>query len=183
MKSKKSLLSFAFVLALSLLSYTSYSQSSVFKINIFSPLVRTLNVSFEQKLSGSSSAQLGFFYTGFSVSDTKFSGIGLTPEYRFYLSDTDAPAGVYVAPFIRYQNFKLEDEVNNAKGELSTFGGGLLIGKQWIFKERVSLDLFIGPAFQSGDVKVTSSSGNADFETGLFDGFTVRTGVTLGIAF
>ena len=181
MNMKKSLMSFGFGFVFTLLCSSGFAQSSVFKINIFSPLVRTLNVSFEQKLKPASSAQLGFFYTGFSVGDTEFSGIGLTPEYRFYLSDTDAPKGVFIAPFVRYQNFKLEEKVTNSKGELSTFGGGLIIGKQWIFKERISLETFIGPVYQSGDVKVTSGTDN--FDTGAFDGFSVRAGLTLGVAF
>ena len=172
------------ILAFLLFAGTSaFSQSSVVKLNIFSPLVKTFNVSYEQKLAANSSLQLGFFYTGYSAGDTEFSGFGLTPEYRYYLSSTEAPQGVYIAPFIRYQNFKLEDSSfgTTNKGEFTAFGGGLILGKQWIFKERVSLDIFLGPAYYSGDVKVTS--GSDTFDTGAFDGFTVRTGLTLGIAF
>ncbi|MBL7871831.1 MAG: DUF3575 domain-containing protein [Cyclobacteriaceae bacterium] len=163
------------------LSLAGVAQENVFKINIFSPVVKTLNVSYERKLSATGSFQLGFFYTGYSTDGTKFSGIGITPEYRFYLSETEAPQGVYVAPFIRYQNFKLEEESTNDKGTLSMFGGGLIIGKQWIFKEKISLDIFIGPSYSSGNVKV--DSGQDSFDTGVFDGFGVRTGVTLGFAF
>lgn len=183
MKSKKLLLSLGFVLFLAFAGHTSYGQNSVVKVNIFSLLVKTFNVSFEQKINANSSAQLGFFYTGYSVSDTKFSGFGLTPEYRYYLSDTEAPKGVYIAPFLRYQSFKLEDNSSGTsnEGKLTTFGGGLLIGKQWIFKERVSLDIFLGPAYYSGDTKVTSGSNT--FDTGAFDGFTIRTGLTFGVAF
>jgi hypothetical protein len=32
------------------------------------------------------------------------------------------------------------------------FGGGVVIGKQWIFKEKISLDIFIGPQYSVGDV-------------------------------
>lgn len=67
------------------------AQENVFKINIFSPIVKTFNVSYERKLSATSSFQLGAFYTGYSAGETKFSGFGLTPEYRFYLSESEAP--------------------------------------------------------------------------------------------
>jgi len=176
-------LSFA-VIALILVSMrVSKGQENVFKINIFSPIVRTLNVSYERKLSANSSFQLGFFYTSYNPSNTKFSLIGITPEYRFYLSDSEAPAGFYVAPFVRYTNFNLEDTNSGStdKGTLSTFGGGLVIGKQWIFKEKISLDTFIGPQFSSGNVKVTS--GQDTFDTNAFDGFGVRFGLNLGFAF
>lgn len=157
------------------------AQENVFKINIFSPIVKTFNVSFERKLSATSSFQLGVFYTGYSAGETKFSGIGVTPEYRFYLSESEAPAGVYVAPFVRYQNFKLTEDVSDSEGTLSMFGGGLVIGKQWIFKEKISLDIFLGPQYTTGDVKVTS--GSDTFDTDVFDGFGIRTGLTLGFAF
>ncbi|MEJ0056612.1 MAG: DUF3575 domain-containing protein [Bacteroidota bacterium] len=160
-------------------TFSLNAQSNVIKINIFSPIVKTFNVQYEHKLSPTGSFQLGFFYTGYSTSGTDFSGFGITPEYRLYLSDTEAPKGVYLAPFVRYQSFNLTDGGN--KGTLSLFGGGVIIGKQWLFKEKVALDIFIGPSYSSGNVKVTSGSDN--FSTGAFDGFGIRTGLCLGYAF
>lgn len=162
-------------------SATFAQKENAIKINIFSPVVKTLNVQYERKINATSSVQLGFFYTGYSISETSFSGIGITPEYRFYLSDTEAPQGVYIAPFARYQNFTLTESSSNSKGTLSTFGGGVILGKQWIFKEKIVLDIFIGPSYSSGTVKVTSGSNT--FDTGAFDGFGIRTGVCFGFAF
>lgn len=178
---KKNLVVALVVLLMGGVFTSAKAQENVFKINIFSPIVKTFNVSFERKLSATSSFQLGAFYTGYSAGETKFSGFGLTPEYRFYLSESEAPAGVYVAPFVRYQNFKLTEDVSDSEGTLSMFGGGLVIGKQWIFKEKISLDIFLGPQYTTGDVKVTS--GSDTFDTDVFDGFGIRTGLTLGFAF
>lgn len=163
-------------------SYSIKAQSNVLKINILSPVVKTASVFYERALNDQSSFQLGFFYTGYSGDDTKFSGFGITPEYRFYLSETPAPNGFYVAPFLRYQNFDLEDEISSDKASYSSFGGGLLIGRQWIFKERVALDVFFGPSFVSGDVKISEAS-EASFDVDVFDGFGIRTGISLGLAF
>lgn len=157
------------------------ANAQVLKINILSPIVKTLNVQYEQVISASSSFQLGAFYTGASSSGTTFKGFGITPEYRFYLSESEAPQGVYVAPFVRYQNFTLTEDSSSSEGTLSTVGGGLILGKQWVFKERVVLDIFIGPAYSSGSVKV--KSGTDSFDTGAFDGFGVRTGLCFGIKF
>lgn len=159
------------------------AQENVIKINIFSPIVKTFNASFERKINATSSFQIGGFFTSYSPDNTSFSGFGVTPEYRFYLSETEAPAGVYIAPFIRYQSFKVENTLDgsNDKGTLSLFGGGVVVGKQWIFKEKISLDIFIGPQYSSGNVKVTS--GADSFDTNIFDGFGIRTGLTLGFAF
>lgn len=161
-------------------SYVS-AQSNVIKFNILAPVVKTANFQYERAF-GNKSFQLGAFYTGFSPETTKFSGFGITPEVRFYLGDTDAPEGFYAAPFVRYQSFTIEetDPDFSAKGTFSAFGGGLIIGKQWIFKEKVALDLFIGPAYSSGKVKVEEGTGTLDAEA--FDGFGVRFGVCFGLA-
>jgi Protein of unknown function (DUF3575) len=164
-----------------MLSSSAAKAQNVLKINILSPVVKTLNIQYERGLSASSSFQLGFFYTGYSAGDTKFSGFGITPEYRFYLSDTEAPAGVYVAPFVRYTNFKLEEDVTSSEADFTAVGGGIILGKQWVFKEKVTLDLFIGPIYSSGKVDVTS--GTDSFDTDAFDGFGVRTGICFGFKF
>lgn len=155
-------------------------KSNNLKINILSPIVSTLNLQYEHTIKKDQSFQLGLFYTGYSISSTKLTGIGITPEVRFYLSDEAAPQGVYIAPFLRYQNYSLSDDVNN-KGTLRTFGGGLILGRQWVFKDKISLDLFIGPSYNSGSVSVTSGSNN--FNVGSINGFGLRTGVCIGVLF
>ncbi len=185
------LFSLSLVLAAGIvLSSSLFAQKkNAFKINIFSPIVRTGSFFYERALSDGASAQLGFFYTGFKVTDTKFSGFGITPEFRLYPSKNEDMKGFYLAPFIRYQNFSLETpalDVNldpiTAEATLSTFGGGLLIGGQFLFGDIVTLDIFVGPAYNSGSVKVDSGD-EADFSLGSFEGFGVRTGVTIGLAF
>lgn len=174
------------LVGLAILGSTSgvQAQKSVIKLNLFSPIVSTVSGFYENAFSENTSAQLGFFYTGASIGDTKFSGFGITPEIRFYLSETSAPQGFYAAPFIRYQNFDLTEENTDSKATLSNFGGGLLIGKQWIFKERIALDAFIGPSYVSGSIEVESQGTNEDiFETGALNGFGVRLGLSFGIAF
>lgn len=161
---------------------TAHAQQNVIKINILAPIVKTFNVQYERALNDNSSLQLGFFYTGFTSGDTKFTGFGITPEYRFYLSETAAPQGVYIAPFVRYQSFNLKDEETDSEGDFSAFGGGVILGKQWIFKEKIALDIFLGPAYYSGAVDVKSGVED-DFETGAFDGFGLRAGICFGFRF
>ena len=166
------------------------AQSNVFKINIFSPIVRTGSVFYERTIAEDKSVQLGAFYTGFSIDDTKFSGFGITPEFRKYLSSSsEAPAGFYLAPFLRFQSFNLKIEESDFEEEVSgkanytTLGGGLLIGRQWVFADRCVLDTFIGPNYNAGNIKVEEGANEDAFETGAFGGFGVRTGVALGIKF
>lgn len=153
------------------------------KVNLLSPVVRTFNIAFERAISENGSLQLGFYYTGAKVDEVKFSGFGLTPEYRIYLSQSPAPNGFYVAPFLRYTNYKLTAESTTDEATFTSFGGGVLVGRQWVFKERVTFDLFIGPKYQSRDLKVTSGSDSETFDLNFLNAFGIRGGLTLGVAF
>jgi hypothetical protein len=159
-------------------------KQNVFKVNIFSPVAKTGSFFYERALNAKSSAQLGVGFTAYNKNDIKISGIFFTPEYRFYLSTNhEAPTGFYVGPYLRYQNLKIEEKASGSNGEakLTTFGGGLVAGRHWIFSDIVSLDIFAGPNYNSGDVKVTS--GNVTEVPTSFKGFGARVGVTLGLAF
>jgi hypothetical protein len=153
------------------------------KINLLSPVARTFNVAFERAISENGSLQLGFYYTAAKVQDVKLNGFGLTPEYRIYLSQSPAPNGFYVAPFVRYTNYKLTAEGTTDEATFTSFGGGVVVGRQWVFKERVTFDLFIGPKYQTRDLKVTAGSDSEKFDLNFLNPFGIRGGVTLGIAF
>lgn len=170
-------------IAFVVMASAAIAQSNAVKINLLSPVARTINLAYERAISENGSIQLGFFYTGAKIADTKIDGFGITPEYRIYLSSTPAPNGFYVAPFLRYINFKAEDKTDNTinKATVTQFGGGVVVGRQWVFKERVTFDLFIGPKYQGTDIKVTS--GQDSFSGSLFNNFGIRGGITLGVAF
>ncbi|MFM8911376.1 MAG: DUF3575 domain-containing protein, partial [Flammeovirgaceae bacterium] len=57
-------------------------KENVVKINIFSPIVKTFNVQYERKVKEDASFQLGFFYTGYSASETSFRGSLITRFFR-----------------------------------------------------------------------------------------------------
>ena len=179
---KKLTWSFIVLAAGLMLSSSVFAQKkNALKVNIFSPIVKTGSFFYERALSDGASAQLGFFYTGYKISDTKLSGFGITPEFRFYPSKKEDMKGFYLAPFVRYQNFSLTQDATASKGTFTSFGGGVLIGGQFLFGDIVTLDIFIGPKYSSGSTKV--DSGTNSFDLGSFDGFGVRAGVTVGIAF
>lgn len=178
------------------------AQQNAIKLNIFSLAVGTFNASFEHALNDNHTAQLGFYYLGYKTGGgtykTSFSGIGITPEYRIYFDE--ALSGWYIAPYLRYQNYTLKQdydsytydqygdvigtETKTAKGTLQTFGGGVVAGHQWLLGEHFTIDLFLGPGYNGGSVKVTDGQdSNVNFSTGLFDGFSIRWGVTFGFAF
>lgn len=183
---KRLLFVFAMIFAM---GTSTYAQQNVIKANLFSVIIKTGSFFYERALDDTKSLQLGFYYTGFSVGDTKFRGFGITPEFRFYPGE-EAPSGFYLAPFLRYQSLSLSaDYYDDVTGQLeegsatlSTFGGGLLIGNQWLFGDVVALDMFIGPAYNTGSLKVKDGN-ESNFEIGGFSGFGVRFGLTIGVAF
>ncbi|GGG37748.1 DUF3575 domain-containing protein [Hymenobacter glacieicola] len=192
----KKLLLVATVVAASATS--ALAQNNIVKVNILSPLVKTGSFFYEHKVSDNSSLQLGGLFTNWTIDDeTKISGFAITPEYRFYLSEKHAaPEGFYVGPFLRYQNLNLktssieydpntgEEYTSTDEGTLNTFGGGVVVGRQWVFKERFALDVFLGPSYNGGSITTKGSTvGDNTLDPGPFDGFGLRTGVTFGIAF
>lgn len=196
-----------------LLAGAAHAQTNALKVDIFQPIVNTLALSFEHKLSETSSFQIGlagtfsyndegstFYYgSGSSSSSRHTSGFALTPEYRFYLSEKHpALEGFYVAPYLRYQYLSQTVDANiytqgggqqlsTYDASLNAFGLGIVVGRHWIFKQRFSLDIFTGPGYTITSV----SSGNAGFapRKGDFVGYynntnyDFRGGATFGIAF
>jgi hypothetical protein len=159
------------------------SHRHAVKINPLSLFLMTGNASYEHAIGQNQSVQLGMFYSGVSFGGLKYSGIGITPEYRFYFGGRKtAMNGVYAAPFARYQNFTLQDKETTQKTSFTSFGGGATIGWERAWDSGFLLDLFIGPAYNKGKFKNDSDEDQFDISGGV-NGFGVRTGLTLGFAF
>lgn len=177
---KRSLLAIA--MAVFVFAAKAQDRTSAIKINPLSLFVLTPNVSYEKAVGEKQSFQLGAFYSGFTISDLKYSGVGVTPEYRFYLSQTEeALKGFYVAPFIRYQNFKFQDKETKDKATLSSFGGGATVGWQGIGRGGFVTNVFLGPSYNAGNIKTNSNEDEFDIKGGI-KGFGIRLGVNLGFA-
>ena len=177
------------VLAGSMFVSNAAAQSNVIKINYLSLILKTVNLGFEHAISDNASVQLqGYYWLGGNVGDLSYSGFGVTPEFRFYPGGS-APKGFFLAPYLRYQSWSVEDETTDiwtgvtytAEGTYSSMGGGVLIGGQFLFGDVVSLDVYGGPGYNSGTLEWDSNyTGSADVSG---DGFTFRFGSTIGFAF
>lgn len=150
------------------------------KVNLLSPLASTFSGFYERKIAPNASVQLGLSFTGAELDDMKLNGWSITPEFRYYAGKKEAMQGFYVAPFMRFGNFEVSDDF--AKADLKSIGAGLLVGNQWIFRKGLSLDVFMGPSYSSGNLKLTDGEAKPDTPSTV-NGFGLRAGVTLGIAF
>lgn len=155
-------------------------EKNVLKINTLSLFLGTGSIFYERKISDLTSAQMGVAYLSYKYSDTRFSGLILTPEVRIY-PKKNANDGFYIAPYLRYQKFMVKNTTDNSEGSLSSMGGGLVFGRQWITKSGFTMDLFFGGHYGSSSVKV--DSGTDSFDKDLFSGFKPRVGFALGFAF
>ena len=155
-------------------------KKNVVKTDLFSAFIRTGVIKYERAITDDISIQLGFFYTAYKPRDTEveLTGWGLTPEFRYYLSDTPAPAGTYLAPNFRYMKLDAYDPVEQESATLTSSSIALNLGKQWLFKDVVILDAWVGPTY-------AFRTAEGDVDTGIqeVDGFGIRVGIALGIAF
>ena len=179
---KKTVLFAAFA-AMAFCSTAQEAGQNALKLNPLSLFVVTGNVAYERAVNANQSFQLGAFVSGFSISDVKYSGFGFTPEYRFYVAGhKEVMNGVYIAPFARYQHFSLKDKETDDKATFSSVGGGAVAGWEKSWASGFVLDLFVGPSYNSGKIKGSSDEDEFDVSSGI-DGFTLRTGITIGFRF
>jgi hypothetical protein len=104
------------------------------------------------------------------VQNIQIGNFALTPEFRYYFGK-QALKGLYIAPYLRYANFKMQAPVNytslltqktaNFTGNISSFSGGLLIGDQFRLSKRLILDFWIIGGHFGG------SNGNLSFTASL----------------
>lgn len=155
-------------------------EKNVLKVNTLSLIVGTGSIFYEREFTDNLSGQVGVGYLNYKFDETKFTGLILTPEVRFYPKQ-NAIDGFYIAPYIRYQNFGLE--VDGGEATYSNIGGGIAFGRQWITKSGFTMDLFFGGHYGSGELEVKDNSDEDLFEVSDFDGFRTRIGFAIGFAF
>ena len=179
---KKVLLAATLLVAATALKAQEGPQNAI-KLNPLSLIFATGNVAYERAVSPNTSVQLGVFYSGVGISGLKYTGLGVTPEFRIYFAgNKQALNGVYVGPFVRYQSFTIKEKDGPDEAKFSSFGGGAVIGWEKTWSSNFVLDIFVGPAYNKG--KITEKSGTDEFNVASsIDGFGLRTGITLGFAF
>jgi len=196
-------LTFSLVIIL-ITSLSVCAQKQVVKVNALSLFVGSGSFFYERAITRSSSLQLGLFRNNInstgsssingntSTNTTECRGFGITPEYRFYLGG-EALSGIFIATFLRYQNYSIEEETISFNGTrlrdrgiINSFGGGLLLGGQWSIGKRFTMDVFAGPRYnerisEAGDIDPLTNAVFRFFR--VFEGFGLRAGLTFGFSF
>lgn len=157
------------------------TEKNVLKVNTLSLIIGTGSIFYERAFSDNLSGQLGFGYLNYGKGGDRFSGLFLTPEVKLY-PKKNAIDGMYFAPYLRYNGLTLKAE-NLGKATLTSIGGGVALGRQWVTNSGFTMDLFFGGHYMSASLKAEDENNNEAFDAGLFDGFGFRLGFSLGFAF
>jgi len=192
-KATKIILLFAIIIFLNTFSFAQEitkteraDPKNIIKFNLLSPLVSSFNLAYERVINSGTSFQASTFLLSRNSDNTDLiKAFGLFSELRFYLSEHKvAPAGFFVAPYLGYYNFQYNNYNFNANTGTNSFikqtqnllSLGVIVGGQWIFKKRVSLDIWGGPAYA---IQLNGTQARDGFQ-GNFIG---RLGCTLGFGF
>jgi hypothetical protein len=164
-------------------------KRNLIKFSLVSPIINSFSMAYERVLNPNNSFQVTMFYAGNGSLDAN-GGFGITPEMRLYLSERrEAPYGFFVAPFATYQHFSLEDSFFDfgtgasatERGTSNLFGLGVIVGGQWVFKNRVSIDIWGGPGYAF--VGLSGFDNNNGNGYPFANGAMGRFGCTLGFLF
>lgn len=218
----------AIVYMLLCIGLTSFAQEAKhnIKTNLLSPFLNTLNISYEVLKPNDKSIQIGLSYmnyNGYLNSETNYEysygyeenvkGVSATFEYRILFSEKGFN-NTYIAPFFRAMHYQKKAVTRNGiyqssqvpsitvtTDELSKYtsiGIGFVLGRQFVFNNKVSIDLFAGPAYQilvdqyrslvDRDTKTPlKPSNNAKLSRSInnrfLEGYGLRAGVTVGLLF
>jgi hypothetical protein len=170
----------------------SAGHNNLLKINPLSLVAATGSFAYERVINEQMSGQLGFLFTRYSGRVTggrTLSGFAITPEFRYYLTGA-APQGFFVAPFLRYRRTSLVGDVTvqgrtfEGTLQMNNFGGGVLIGGQFVLGERISFEGFIGPTVTGRSYEFSEETTERDYDVpNFFSPVWFRTGITIGFLF
>ena len=181
-------------------SVVSAQNKNILKLDISSPIMRTANVSFEHQTKERSSFVIGALYQDQSdgFASGYISRIAVTPEFRYYMGKYNAPEGIYLSMFARYQYIESIEEIylydpitfipsyEYKKGNINTGGVGMSFGYQRIFQDKISIDVNFGTIWNSGDKRISTNEPFISAPNEMFRpyvGYFVRTGVAVGFLF
>jgi hypothetical protein len=182
-------------------SAVSAQKKNILKLDISSPIMRTANLSFEHQTKERSSFVLGALYQDQSngFGNSYITRAAVTPEFRYYMGKYNAPEGIYLSMFARYQHLEALEQIymgydtttymslyDYNKHVINTVGVGLSFGYQRIFQDKISIDVNFGTIWNSGDKRVSTSAPYVSTPNEAFRpyvGYFVRTGVAVGFLF
>lgn len=180
-------------------------RSNVIKINLLSPVYSNLSLFLQHAYAEDKSLQIGISYMSFSgIFGTESNDpwnenertrmFVITPEYRYNLTGMFLE-GMYVGTFTRYAQMTYDFDNADVFGtkhytyNYKMLGLGVTLGMQLLYRNRVSIEGFIGPVYTILLNETNTGYGNSTLNISesipiLFvRGYGLRAGMTVGYAF
>lgn len=94
----------------------------------------------------------------------KVTGGGLNVYHKVFANTNFLKNGIYFSYGLSYNYFEIEyyenylDAIINAKGKIKKYGGDLLIGYQFLFRHKLSLDLYTGVGTRFSNMNTNGES-------------------------
>lgn len=180
---------------------TVFSQpKNAIKLDIHSPIARTISLSYERGFSQKYSLSFSALYTDQSItfSSSYLSRVALTPEFRYYMGSASSMNGFYLSSFLRYQYLEaiemnyLYDALTNNYYEyydtksLHTGGLGMALGFHKVFDKHISIDGHLGTIWNTGDQRISQNTPWIQEPNYIFRpyvGYFIKSGLSVGFAF
>lgn len=109
------------------------TSRNLIKTSLVWVIAEQLNISYERMVSSEISIVLEVAVGG--------QGYVVSPQMRYYLSeDLIAPSGTFISPTLIIGNM--------------VSGVGLTVGRQMVFKDKIGLEAYIGPAYYTEGVSI-----------------------------
>ena len=145
---KKILLAFSF---LAVFTFSAQSQGIV-KLDPLSLAFGSIRAGYETFTSEKASVYGGLSFVNRGILGIDYTGVGLFGQYRFYLSNTDAPKGIFAGPHAGVNFIGFDDAFNDRLNYTLVRIGGI-IGYQGLIGDNFTWEIGIGPTFGiiSGD--------------------------------
>jgi hypothetical protein len=187
------------------------------KLNLLSPFYSNLSIFYQRVVTPDYTVQLGVSYmdfTGVLGTSTNSTGssyyersseqtqmVTITPEFHYNLTGQYL-SGIYFGSFVRFLQstykydldsstyyFGSSNGISHHKSSYTTIGIGVLVGKQLLYKRRVSFDIYAGPVYSilvanSNPIRTNNDLIiSDDLSPVMFRGYGIRAGLTVGYAF
>lgn len=192
---KKKVINVCLLAAILLSAGMVKAQTIAVKTNLLAPIVmRTATLQLEGAVADRASLQFGLMYqfkktTGdLNTGRQEYDALGVMGEFRYYMSN-DVMRGFYLGPYLMFNSKVYTYERQNGTSfiketPVNLYGGGALLGYQFLFGNRFSLDLHGGAGYlQASREDIETENGASVPAADLKDGFQPTFGVSLGLAF
>lgn len=165
------------------------------KIGLFSPLAGFTDISYEQMLTPRTSLEFSGTIIGLGKQNSSRNdkGIGITGAYKGYLKPKYSMNDQYLSSLMHgwylkgevtfgmYNGKRISD--TNTSGT-TTFGGlTAVLGKQWIFGDKIALDLYLGAGYGFSNSKSDIGVNNHYILQTYESGFAAKSGIRIGYLF